>query len=270
MAPEGPDDSDASAAPDGSMGSDGPDRPAGPAEPDQDKCGEGETRPPPIASRSAAPVPGPRSGPGPGPRPVPGPSPVPVPEPVPTSPPAPGRDPAPAPEPALTPGRVPEPLTLSVSPADGSLSLFPSVSDPDRSAPASGHGPVAPPEPSAGPSVLGVPDSTARTGTRRTVPHVQPVSGWGQSSSRPQAPQRTVTHSSVQFRCVMRSAITPVARGGATGLPHAQGKTGAAYACVRRHSGQRTGTDSPTTNPLSFRPIVHPSDASGGGVRPLP
>ncbi|MFJ9428025.1 hypothetical protein ACIRQY_00040 [Streptomyces sp. NPDC101490] len=59
------------------------------------------------------------------------------------------------------------------------------------------------------------------------------------------------------------SAVAPATTGGATGLPHAQGRTGGAYACVRRHTGQRTGTGSPTVNPLSFGPIVHPTGLRG-------
>ncbi|MGW4703531.1 hypothetical protein, partial [Streptomyces sp. NPDC004285] len=62
-----------------------------------------------------------------------------------------------------------------------------------------------------------------RTGIRRTVPHGQPSSGWGHAFSWPQAPQRTVTQMSAQFRCLIGDAGSSAATTGATGLPHAHG-----------------------------------------------
>ncbi|MFD3330214.1 hypothetical protein [Streptomyces sp. NPDC058701] len=60
------------------------------------------------------------------------------------------------------------------------------------------------------------------------MPHEpQPTSGRGHASSRPQAPHRTGTQLSDQVRWVSGSGGAVRSRGGATGLPHAQGKTGA-------------------------------------------
>ncbi|MEU6310894.1 hypothetical protein [Streptomyces sp. NPDC047014] len=55
----------------------------------------------------------------------------------------------------------------------------------------------------------------------------QPSSGWGHSLSRPHEPHRTVTHVSDHVRCVSSIGGADRSSGGWTGLPHAQGKTGA-------------------------------------------
>ncbi|MFJ6694833.1 hypothetical protein ACIQM4_01985 [Streptomyces sp. NPDC091272] len=65
---------------------------------------------------------------------------------------------------------------------------------------------------------------------RSTVPQPQPSSGWGHWSCRPQDGQRTVTQESVQVRCVIGCGRAPRNSGGASGAPHAQGKTGGTYA----------------------------------------
>ncbi|MFD4933713.1 hypothetical protein [Streptomyces virginiae] len=63
---------------------------------------------------------------------------------------------------------------------------------------------------------------------RTTVPHEpQPSSGCGHSLSRPQVVQRTVTQVSDHVRWVSGIGGADRSNGGWTGLPHAQGKTGA-------------------------------------------
>ncbi|MFD9167321.1 hypothetical protein ACFVZ8_35860, partial [Streptomyces sp. NPDC059558] len=61
-----------------------------------------------------------------------------------------------------------------------------------------------------------------------TVPHdPQPSSGCGHSLSRPHDVHRTVTQVSDQVRWVSCTGGADRSSGGWTGLPHAQGKTGA-------------------------------------------
>ncbi|WP_229875950.1 hypothetical protein [Streptomyces nojiriensis] len=61
-----------------------------------------------------------------------------------------------------------------------------------------------------------------------TVPHPpHPSSGWGHSLSRPHVVQRTVTQVSVHVRWVSGTGGAARSSGGWTGLPQAQGKTGA-------------------------------------------
>ncbi len=71
-------------------------------------------------------------------------------------------------------------------------------------------------------SGLGTADVVA-TGTRRTVPHPQPSSGYGHWLSRPQSAHRTVTHSSSQARWATAVAVPCPSSAGATGAPHTHG-----------------------------------------------
>ncbi|MFE4259251.1 hypothetical protein [Streptomyces sp. NPDC056883] len=70
--------------------------------------------------------------------------------------------------------------------------------------------------------------SSGCTGTSTTVPQeVHPTSGCGHSLSRPQASHRTATQLCVQVRWVSSRGGEVRSRGGVTGFPQAQGKTGA-------------------------------------------